>query len=65
MAFDKRKLTDPLTQQVYTLRDDGFIEVYDPNTDQRGIFDENANWQSGELRYANRSLAGWIGRVKP
>ncbi|SNR90951.1 hypothetical protein SAMN06265360_13112 [Haloechinothrix alba] len=58
-----KELTDPLTGQVYAMTEDGFVEVYDPSTGQRGIFNEKGEWQSGELKYANRQLLGWMGRA--
>lgn len=60
---EEKKLIDPLTRQVYTATEDGLVEVFDPATGKRGIFTENAEWCSGELRYVNRQLAGWIGRL--
>jgi hypothetical protein len=58
-----KQLVDPISKYVYTATDEGLVEVLDPATGQSGLFDENAVWQSGELRYANRQLAGWIGRL--
>lgn len=58
-----KELTDPLNGQVYTTTDDGLVEVYDPSTGECGVFDENGEWQSGELKYANRQLLGWMGRA--
>jgi hypothetical protein len=58
-----KTVTHPLTGQVYTLTEDGLVEVYDPTTGQRGLFDARANWQSGEIRYADLQVAGWVGRL--
>lgn len=60
---EAKKLIDPINQQVYTATEDGLVEVFDPATGKRGIFNENAEWISGDLRYINRQLAGWIGRL--
>lgn len=60
---ESKKLVDPLTKQVYTATEDGLVEVYDPATGKRGLFTETGEWKSGELRYANRQLAGWMGRL--
>lgn len=60
---EEKKLVDPLTKYVYTMTDDGLVEVFDPATRKRGIFTEQAEWRSGDLRYANRQLIGWIGRL--
>ncbi|MGH3629741.1 MAG: hypothetical protein ACRDRL_20175 [Sciscionella sp.] len=58
-----KKLVDPLTKQVYSTTEDGLVEVYDPATGKRGRFTETGEWKSGDLRYANRQLAGWMGRL--
>jgi hypothetical protein len=60
---EPKRLVDPLNKQVYTTTEDGLVELFDPETGKRGIFTENAEWVSGDLRYANRQLAGWIGRL--
>lgn len=59
----EKKLVDPLTGHVYTGTDDGNVEVLDPATHARGVFDESGRWLSGELTYANRQLIGWVGRA--
>jgi len=58
-----RSATHPVTGHVYATTADGLVEVTDPATGRRGLFDENAVWQSGELTYADRHLAGWVGRL--
>lgn len=58
-----KKVTDPISKQVYSLADNGLVHVLDPNTEQTGLFEANGQWVSGELRYANRQLLGWIGRI--
>ncbi len=55
-------VTHPISKQVYTLTDNGLVEVYDPTTGQRGLFDSDARWQSGEIRHADLQVAGWVGR---
>lgn len=62
-AKKEKKLVDPLNQQVYTATEDGLVKVHDPATGQEGIFSETGEWHSGELKYANRQLLGWIGRL--
>ena len=58
-----KQFVHPVTKQVYQLTEDGLVEVYDPATGRRGIFDEHARWISGELRYADIQAAGWVGRL--
>lgn len=60
---EAKEVVHPLTRQVYRLTDDGLVEVYDPETGRRGIFDEHARWQSGELRHADMQITGWVGRL--
>lgn len=59
----EKKLIDPLKGHVYTGTDEGMVEVFDPKTGMRGIFDETGVWVSGEITYSNRQLVGWVGRA--
>jgi hypothetical protein len=58
-----KQVTHPLTGHVYRLTEDGLVEVTDPRTGARGIFDFQAHWQSGELRHADLQMTGWVGRL--
>jgi len=58
-----KQFVHPVTKQIYQLTEDGLVEVHDPATGQRGIFDEHARWISGELRYADVQATGWVGRL--
>ena len=58
-----KQVIHPLTGQVYRLTEDGLVEVTDPKTGARGVFDFPARWQSGELRHADLQMAGWVGRL--
>ncbi|MGW1747272.1 transposase [Streptomyces sp. NPDC002092] len=58
-----KQVIHPLTGHVYRLTEDGLVEVTDPKTGARGVFDFRARWQSGELRHADLQLAGWVGRL--
>ncbi|GAQ59692.1 hypothetical protein [Streptomyces scabiei] len=58
-----KQVIHPLTGHVYRLTDDGLVEVSDPKTGARGVFDFQARWQSGELRHADLQMAGWVGRL--
>lgn len=63
MATRAKKLTDPINKQVYTVTDNGLVEVFDPATGEKGLFESDGRWVSGEIRYANRQLLGWVGRT--
>ncbi|MFC4469452.1 transposase [Streptomyces xiangluensis] len=58
-----KQVIHPLTGHVYRLTEDGLVEVTDPKSGARGIFDFQARWQSGELRHADLQMAGWVGRL--
>ncbi|MFI7403950.1 transposase [Streptomyces sp. NPDC049541] len=58
-----KQVIHPLTGHVYRLTADGLVEVTDPKTGARGVFDFQARWQSGELRHADLQMAGWVGRL--
>ncbi|WP_055716137.1 hypothetical protein [Streptomyces torulosus] len=58
-----KQVIHPLTGHVYRLTEDGLVEVTDPRTGARGVFDFQARWQSGELRHADLQMAGWVGRL--
>lgn len=63
MATKGKELTDPISKQVYSLTDGGLVQVFDPATGETGFFESDGHWVSGELRYANRQLLGWVGRL--
>lgn len=60
---ESKEVVHPLTRQVYRLTEDGLVEVYDPTTGERGLFDHHGTWQSGQLRHADIQVAGWVGRL--
>lgn len=37
------------------------VEVVDPATGRRGLFDRSARWLSGDLTYADFHLCGYVG----
>lgn len=58
-----KEFVHPVSKHVYTLTENGLVEVRDPETGLSGLFDENARWISGELRYADVQATGWVGRL--
>ena len=58
------KLRHPLTRAVYTLQDDGLIQV-ETTDGQTGVFDARGRHRSGELKDADPHLLGWIGGPAP
>ncbi len=58
-----KSMKHPLTGFVYSLTDDGLVEVSDPASDRRGVFDSTGRWFSGEIREADPQILGWVGRL--
>ena len=54
------KLRHPLTGDLYTLREDGLVEVESP-AGEKGLFTGAGAYRSGALRDADKHLIGWIG----
>jgi hypothetical protein len=50
----------PATKQVFTLQQDGTIEVKDPSGIS-GIFRRDGSWVSGELRFAELVMLEFVG----
>ena len=49
----------PLTGGIYSLQDDGLIEVNENG--KTGLFSKDGQYQSGELKHADLHLLGWLG----
>jgi hypothetical protein len=60
---ERNRIVDPRTKYVYTVAEGGLVEVFDPESGLTGWFAETGEWKSGELRYANRQMLGWMGRL--
>jgi hypothetical protein len=55
-----RRRRHVFTGHVYEELGDGLLRVTDPATGQEGIFNDKAEWQSGELKYADLHLCGAV-----
>jgi NAD(P)-dependent dehydrogenase (short-subunit alcohol dehydrogenase family) len=53
------KLRHPLTNAIYTSRDDGTVEVEDRDG-REGIFQPDGTWLKGELREADPQMLGFV-----
>ena len=51
-------LRHPLSGAIYTLRDDGLVEV--ENNGLKGVFEFNGRYREGELRQADPHMLVWI-----
>jgi hypothetical protein len=49
----------PLTGGIYSLQDDGLINVTEEG--KEGIFSADGAYLSGELKHADIHLLGWLG----
>ena len=52
-------ISHPLTGATFEVRDDGLIEVFDPESGTTGIFGERGDWRSGELTFADPHMIRW------
>ena len=52
-------LKHPLTGAVYSLLDDGLIEVNDNG--KIGYFHKDGRFERGDLKHADLHLLGWLG----
>ena len=59
------KIRHAFTGHTYERLDDDRVEVVDPVTGLRGIFDSQARWLSGDLKYADFHLCGAVGGSQP
>ena len=53
------KLRHPLSGALYTLREDGRVQV--ELEGRVGVFQADGRWHSGELRQADLHMLGWVG----
>jgi len=51
-------LQHPMSGAIYSLREDGFVEV--ENNGLSGVFAFNGEYQSGELRQADPHMLLWL-----
>ena len=49
----------PLTGAIYSLQEDGLIEVNENG--KIGFFHKDGRYESGELKHADLHLLGWLG----
>jgi hypothetical protein len=55
-----KSFVHPKTKQVFTLLEDGSIEVQDP-AGISGVFKRDGSWVSGELRFAEPVMLDFVG----
>jgi hypothetical protein len=58
-----RNSRHPFTRALYSLRDDGNVDVTDG--DRSGVFRPDGRWVSGTLREADPQLCVWIANNPP
>jgi len=60
-----KQFTHAVTKDVYTLREDGLVEVMSPATGQTGVFTSDGEYVEGELEYAEMVMCQFVGRSYP
>lgn len=58
-----KSMKHPLSGFIYSLTEDGLVEVSDPVSGRVGVFDSTGRWISGEIRDADPQILGWVGRL--
>jgi len=54
-----------VTKDVYTLREDGLVEVTSSTTGETGVFTSEGEWVEGDLEYAEMVMCQFVGRSYP
>jgi hypothetical protein len=58
------KVRHAFSGYVYEDIGDGLVKVVDPEKGVEGVFDAEANWQSGDLNYADYHMCRALGGPK-
>jgi hypothetical protein len=53
------------TKDVYTLREDGLVDVKSAATGQTGVFTSDGEYVEGDLDYAEMVMCQFVGRSYP
>lgn len=60
-----KQFTHAATKDVYTLREDGLVEVRSPSTGETGVFTSEGEYVEGDLEYAEIVMCQFVGRSYP
>jgi hypothetical protein len=60
-----KQFTHAVTKDVYTLREDGLVEVASATTGEKGVFTSEGEYVEGELEFAEMVMCQFVGRSYP
>ena len=60
-----KQFTHAATKDVYTLREDGLVEVKSAATGETGVFTADGEYVEGDLEYAEMVMCQFVGRSYP
>jgi len=60
-----KQFTHAATKDVYTLREDGLVEVTSAATGEKGVFTEAGEHVEGDLEFAEMVLCQFVARSYP
>jgi hypothetical protein len=60
-----KQFTHSVTKDVYTLREDGCVEVKSAANGTTGVFTADGEYVDGELEYAEATMCQFVGRSYP
>ena len=60
-----KQFTHAVTKDVYTLRDDGLVEVTSSTTGDTGVFTSEGEYVEGDLEFAEMVMCQFVGRSYP
>jgi hypothetical protein len=60
-----KQFTHARTKDVYTLREDGLVEVRSSTTGETGLFTSDGEYVEGDLEYAEMVMCQFVGRSYP
>lgn len=60
-----KQFTHAVTKDVYTLREDGLVEVTSSTTGDTGVFTSEGEYVEGDLEFAEMVMCQFVGKSYP
>ncbi|MEU1955994.1 hypothetical protein [Nocardia rhamnosiphila] len=60
-----KQFTHAVTKDVYSLREDGLVEVTSATTGEKGVFTSDGEYVEGDLEFAEMVMCQFVGRSYP
>jgi hypothetical protein len=60
-----KQFTHAVSKDVYTLREDGLVEVRSASTGETGLFTSEGEYVEGDLEFAEMVMCQFVGRSYP